>query len=77
MSTKSVTRFRWDDMPGELVSPGFERRLVTGERAMLAQALGEGGEAEGVHRTPSHKDQVTSSKTKPAGSVSCYLILGT
>ena len=36
MSTKSVTRFRWDDMPGELVSPGFERRLVTGERAMLA-----------------------------------------
>lgn len=36
MSTETVTRFRWDDMPGEVVSAGFERRLVTGERVMLA-----------------------------------------
>lgn len=31
-----VTQYRWDDMPKERVSPLLERRLVTGERTMLA-----------------------------------------
>ncbi len=29
-------RFRWDDMPRELVTDGIERRIITGERMMLA-----------------------------------------
>jgi len=33
---KSVTYYRWDDMPKERVSPTLERRLITGERMMLA-----------------------------------------
>ena len=31
-----VTRYRWDEMPKEKVSPLLERRLITGERTMLA-----------------------------------------
>ncbi|MGI9077887.1 MAG: cupin domain-containing protein [Gemmatimonadaceae bacterium] len=31
-----MTLYRWDDMPKERVSPLLERRLITGERMMLA-----------------------------------------
>jgi len=33
---RGVTFYRWDDMPRERVSPMLERRLVTGDRMMLA-----------------------------------------
>ena len=36
MSKHGVTFYRWDDMPKEQVNPGLSRRLVTGERMMLA-----------------------------------------
>jgi quercetin dioxygenase-like cupin family protein len=37
MSTESAVRhFRWDDMPKERVTDTIERRLVTGERMMIA-----------------------------------------
>jgi quercetin dioxygenase-like cupin family protein len=36
MSASAVTWYRWDEMPKEAVSPMLERRLVTGERMMLA-----------------------------------------
>jgi len=36
MPANTVTLYRWDDMPRERVNEGFERRLVTGERVMLA-----------------------------------------
>ncbi len=36
MPANAVTLYRWDDMPKERVNEGFERRLVTGERVMLA-----------------------------------------
>jgi quercetin dioxygenase-like cupin family protein len=32
----SVTHYRWEAMPKEKVSPMLERRLVTGDRMMLA-----------------------------------------
>jgi quercetin dioxygenase-like cupin family protein len=32
----SVTHYRWDEMPKERVSPTLERRLITGERLVLA-----------------------------------------
>lgn len=32
----NVTHYRWNDMPKERVSPTLERRLVWGERMMLA-----------------------------------------
>jgi len=35
-STSKVTFYRWDAMPKEKVSPMLERRLVTGQRMMLA-----------------------------------------
>jgi quercetin dioxygenase-like cupin family protein len=31
-----ATKYRWDDMPKERVSATLERRLITGERMMLA-----------------------------------------
>ena len=36
MSKHGVTWYRWDDMPKEEVNAGLSRRLVTGERMMLA-----------------------------------------
>jgi quercetin dioxygenase-like cupin family protein len=36
MPTKSVTFYRWDDMPKERVNDLLDRRLVTGDRMMLA-----------------------------------------
>ncbi len=35
----SVTLFRWDDMPKEKVTDVIDRRLVTGERVMLASPV--------------------------------------
>ncbi|MGI9190051.1 MAG: cupin domain-containing protein [Longimicrobiaceae bacterium] len=34
--SSSVRFFRWDDMPRERVTDQLERRLITGERMMLA-----------------------------------------
>ena len=36
MSKHGVTFYRWDDMPKEQVNDGLSRRLVTGDRMMLA-----------------------------------------
>jgi quercetin dioxygenase-like cupin family protein len=36
MQTQKVSWYRWEEMPKESVSPMLERRLVTGERMMLA-----------------------------------------
>jgi quercetin dioxygenase-like cupin family protein len=36
MKTHTVTHYRWEEMPKEKVSPMLERRLITGERTMLA-----------------------------------------
>jgi quercetin dioxygenase-like cupin family protein len=34
--TRRATFYRWDDMPKETVNDALDRRLVTGERMMLA-----------------------------------------
>jgi quercetin dioxygenase-like cupin family protein len=36
MSSNGVAFFRWDDMPKEVVNDRLSRRLITGERVMLA-----------------------------------------
>jgi quercetin dioxygenase-like cupin family protein len=36
MSERSVTFYRWDEMPKEHVSEMFDRRLITADRMMLA-----------------------------------------
>src|ERR1043166_5003986 len=36
MSEGKVTWHRWDDMPKESVTESLDRRLITGERVMLA-----------------------------------------
>lgn len=35
-ATRSVRRFRWDDMPKERVTDLLDRRLIWGDRMMLA-----------------------------------------
>ena len=35
-SGRSVTWYRWDQLPREQVSPLLDRRLITGDRMMLA-----------------------------------------
>jgi quercetin dioxygenase-like cupin family protein len=37
MTAKDVTHYRWEDMPREKVTDMLERRLITGDRTMLAQ----------------------------------------
>jgi quercetin dioxygenase-like cupin family protein len=37
MSDRETTLYRWEDMPKEKVTDHLERRLVTGDRMMLAQ----------------------------------------
>ena len=36
MTTRAVTFYRWDEMPREKVSAMLDRRLITGDRMMLA-----------------------------------------
>src|SRR6185295_549811 len=36
MEQRNVTHFRWNDMPKETVSDNLDRRLITGDRMMLA-----------------------------------------
>ena len=36
MKKNDVTWYRWDEMPREQVSPMLDRKLITGERMMLA-----------------------------------------
>ncbi len=36
MAGRSVTSYRWDDMPKERVNESLDRRLITGDRMMLA-----------------------------------------
>jgi quercetin dioxygenase-like cupin family protein len=36
MSERAVTFYRWNDMPIETVTPLLDRRLITGDRMMLA-----------------------------------------
>ena len=43
MESKQTTWYRWDDMPKERVSDLLERRLITGDRMMLAHVYLEKG----------------------------------
>jgi quercetin dioxygenase-like cupin family protein len=36
ISNRSVTHYTWDQMPKESVSPLLDRRLITGDRMMIA-----------------------------------------
>ena len=49
-----VTRYRWDDMPKERVTPLLERRLITGERMMLAHVYLKKGSIVPMH---SHENE--------------------
>lgn len=55
MTTKpAVSLHRWDDMPKEKVTDAIDRRLVTGERSMLAHVYIEKG---GVVPRHSHDNE--------------------
>jgi quercetin dioxygenase-like cupin family protein len=53
----SVTLFRWDDMPKEKVTDAIDRRLVTGERMMLAHVYLKKGAV--VPRHSHDNEQIT------------------
>ena len=43
MSASGATHYRWDDLPREALKPDLGRRLITGERLMIAHVyLDEG-----------------------------------
>jgi quercetin dioxygenase-like cupin family protein len=57
MMASSVTLFRWDDMPKEKVTDAIDRRLVTGERVMLAHVYLKKGAV--VPRHSHDNEQIT------------------
>ena len=44
-----VRTFRWDEMEKEFVADGIERRIITGERAMLAHVYLKRGAVVPLH----------------------------
>ena len=52
-----VSTFRWDGMPKEPVTDGIERRVITGERMMLAHVYLKRGAV--VPRHSHHNEQLT------------------
>jgi len=57
MQEQSVTRHRWDDIPKESLSDVLERRLITGERMMLAHVYLKKGAV--VPRHSHENEQIT------------------
>lgn len=57
MDQGSVTHYRWDDMPKEPLSDVLERRLITGERMMLAHVYLKQGAV--VPRHSHENEQIT------------------
>jgi len=53
----AVTHFRWDEMEKETVSATIKRRIVTGERAMLAHIYLDKGARVPMHSH--HNEQIT------------------
>ncbi len=59
-STKSlVPHYRWDDMPAEQLKKGLSRKLITGERMMIAHVYFE----EGRRSPPALATTTSSSPT--------------
>ena len=52
-----VRRYRWDDMPAEQLKKGLTRKLITGDRMMIAHVYFESGEE--VPRHSHDNEQVT------------------
>ena len=57
MKTSDVTLYRWDEMPKERVTDQIDRRLVTGERIMLAHVYLTKGSV--VPRHSHENEQIT------------------
>lgn len=57
MPEQSVTFYRWEDMPKEQLSETLDRRLITGDRVMLAHVYLKKGSI--VPRHSHENEQVT------------------
>ena len=54
---ESVTYYKWSDVPLETVTPMLDRKLITGDRMMLAQVFLKKGFI--VARHQHHNEQLT------------------
>lgn len=54
---RTVTWYRWDDMPRETVTPMLDRRLITGDSMMLAHVYLKKGCV--VPKHSHHNEQIT------------------
>ena len=52
-----VRRYRWDDMPAEQLKKGLSRKLITGDRMMIAHVYFKSGEE--VPRHSHDNEQLT------------------
>jgi len=54
---QQVTKYRWEDMPKEQLSDSLERRLITGDKMMLAHVYLKKGCIVPLHQH--HNEQIT------------------
>lgn len=54
MDQRSVTQYRWDEIPEEMLSDVISRRLITGDRMMLAHVYIKKG---GIVPQHSHENE--------------------
>ena len=57
MNERNVTFYRWDEMPKEELTDTFARRLITGDKIMLAHVYLKKGSI--VPRHSHHNEQIT------------------
>ena len=57
MNERNVTFYRWEEMPKEVLSKTFARRLITGDRIMLAHVYLKKGSI--VPRHSHENEQIT------------------
>ena len=78
-SNQTVTHYKWDEMPRETVSPMLDRRLITGDRMMLAHVYLKKGCIVPKHQHENEQLtyilegalQVLDRRGRVAGSASC------
>ena len=56
-TSSSVPHYRWDEMPAEQLKDGLTRKLVTGERMMIAHVYFKKG--ADVPKHSHHNEQIT------------------
>jgi hypothetical protein len=68
MSERSVTFYRWNDIPKEPLSDVLDRKLITADRMMLAHVYLKKGAIVPRHFTRTNNSLISSKAVSGSGS---------